>query len=673
VGGSDQAPLRLVLRAIPLILDTIRVSAARACGGTDPAANQAIDVWTQARTALMAVVLGGDSMRVISSDRERSLDKDRHVTSQHVSIRHTDIASLWRSLPVDSVARVGYVTREGDSTLFWAPSLDVLASDSFTANHCFRVAPKTDSGQLGLAFEPAGVVDGVTEIKGTLWLEPTSFALQRIDFSYTNAPQVFQNEYASGQLIFARTANGLWLISNWSLVLPQIGVVLQRNVRTVSRLQRLSGLREVGGEVTLAFIGKDTAWSGRLLALSGSVTDSTSRAPVRDARVSLREANIESITDSLGRFEFPPVAPDSFTVEVRTASLDSMRAVHRVRMAIADSAQELPIVVPNASMIATAMCGPAGARSDASTGGIIVGALSGATRPTMVRADWMDSVGRHSVTATSDSAGVFRACGLPLQSRLWLRAGSDSLASDEAEVMITGARIARVSLALLDAARAGASISGVVLSDSSSRPVADAEVSIPDAGLSVRSAADGSFHLSRIPAGTHNIVVRRIGYGALATSLTFKPGERVYRRVLLGNVVALDEVRVVAQANGTWVGEFEERQRLGLGSFLTRSDLAKYDGGQLRVALSTVRGLKFDTRTGQIALNSRSNCRVHWYLDRSLIYSGRPGEPIPQQREFPPESIEAIEYYASPAELPAELSGLNSPCGVLVIHTRESP
>jgi hypothetical protein len=36
-------------------------------------------------------------------------------------------------------------------------------------------------------------------------------------------------------------------------------------------------------------------------------------------------------------------------------------------------------------------------------------------------------------------------------------------------------------------------------------------------------------------------------------------------------------------------------------------------------------------------------------------------------------SIEAVEYYSSPAQTPSMYNRLNSTCGVFVIHTRRSP
>jgi hypothetical protein len=67
-----------------------------------------------------------------------------------------------------------------------------------------------------------------------------------------------------------------------------------------------------------------------------------------------------------------------------------------------------------------------------------------------------------------------------------------------------------------------------------------------------------------------------------------------------------------------------------------------------------------------------AECYSQIYLDDILVYRGENGEDLFDVNSIPANQIEAIEYYASPAELPARYSGLNSPCGALVIWTRRS-
>jgi hypothetical protein len=43
---------------------------------------------------------------------------------------------------------------------------------------------------------------------------------------------------------------------------------------------------------------------------------------------------------------------------------------------------------------------------------------------------------------------------------------------------------------------------------------------------------------------------------------------------------------------------------------------------------------------------------------------------VPDLNRIAAEDLEAIEFYAGPAQTPAEYSTLDATCGVLVLHTR---
>lgn len=78
---------------------------------------------------------------------------------------------------------------------------------------------------------------------------------------------------------------------------------------------------------------------------------------------------------------------------------------------------------------------------------------------------------------------------------------------------------------------------------------------------------------------------------------------------------------------------------------------------------------KSEPSSSDLANGARQGkCYAQVYLDNSLMYSGR-GDLF-DINTIPTSSIEAIEYYAGPSEIPAQYLRLNSPCGVVVIHTR---
>lgn len=255
---------------------------------------------------------------------------------------------------------------------------------------------------------------------------------------------------------------------------------------------------------------------------------------------------------------------------------------------------------------------------------------------------------------------------------------------------------------------------GVVLTDSSNTPIAEAEVAIPSLSLAVLTDAAGRFRMTDVVPGAHDVVVRRVGYGPLNTNVLFLARQTVEKRVLLSKMVALDTIAVTARATAV-IPSFEEHRKLGLGKFLTREDLAKQEGRKLSDILTTVPGLQIMPGYGGHAwvINTRSTralrvsdgvtgqgssiapatrisdfdkdmgakpgvCYSQVYLNRSLVYRGRnlppPAEPEPlfDINSINPASIEGIEWYTGGAETPMRYSGPDTRCGVIVIHTRVS-
>lgn len=64
-------------------------------------------------------------------------------------------------------------------------------------------------------------------------------------------------------------------------------------------------------------------------------------------------------------------------------------------------------------------------------------------------------------------------------------------------------------------------------------------------------------------------------------------------------------------------------------------------------------------------------CYAQVWVDGRLVNRERPTEPF-DLNTYAPEQLEAVEWYASPSQTPAQYSSLNSPCGVLVLWTRRS-
>ena len=368
----------------------------------------------------------------------------------------------------------------------------------------------------------------------------------------------------------------------------------------------------------------------------------------------------------------------------------------------------LRLKIPTANQLAASLCGVvlsgvAGRDKGAVLGSVRLIGDTATLASVRVVADWTDVAIRNNATVVqreakrmetkTDASGAFRLCGVPLEATLTLRAMSAA-----GKAVIATARLSPderfVSTTLqVDPARpASATFSGVIVADSPSRLLGDADISIPALSLSARSNDRGGFRLTDIPAGAHDVLVRRVGYGAMTASVTFTPNEDEERRIVLKPLNVLDSVEVVATRLDVRMRDFEENRRIGLGHFLTRDALEKERkltmadimGKVSGVYIARGRGSHGWIRSnrgvgGQSATYTPSAfekmqgmekaCYAKVWIDNQLMNPSQPTEPF-DVNSYSPDQIEAVEFYAGPSQTPSRYAVLNSNCGVLVIHTR---
>ncbi len=205
-------------------------------------------------------------------------------------------------------------------------------------------------------------------------------------------------------------------------------------------------------------------------------------------------------------------------------------------------------------------------------------------------------------------------------------------------------------------------LAGVVVAQGTKQPIANAQLSIAKAAGSATTSDSGRFQFDELPPGVHRIEVRRIGFQPLSIDVNLE-SRRTELTLEMRRIVTLDSVTVRAIGG---LADFEDHRRLGLGSFLTRSDLEKQEMRRLVEVIGTMRGVRLVGNSVTSNRGPRSltrGCRPHIYLDSHLV-----GDI--NLNTIPVASVEAIEFYAGPAQTPMRYSKLNSDCGVLVIWTR---
>jgi hypothetical protein len=249
-----------------------------------------------------------------------------------------------------------------------------------------------------------------------------------------------------------------------------------------------------------------------------------------------------------------------------------------------------------------------------------------------------------------------------------------------------------------------ATLRGKVFSDSVFKPLVGVEVRIVELSKSASTDEKGAFRLDGIPPGAYQVQARKIGFAAYLARIQFGDGQNVEIPIVLPQVAPLDTVRIVGEARVPL--SFVENRAIGFGRFVTRDELERQGNRRLAEILSNLPGLGVVFGRGaqgwvlskryaapirsmnmahsvpgepvyipepfERVQGMKAGCYAHVYLDNSLLNPRIPADPV-DVNQFNSQQIEAIEYYSGPAQVPAMYAKLNSPCGVLVLHTRRSP
>ncbi|MFI5228188.1 MAG: carboxypeptidase regulatory-like domain-containing protein [Gemmatimonadales bacterium] len=710
---------RIVLSSVRLVLDTVHVVDRSACRTTGDSGLATFAIWEQVRTALTATLLTSSAggIEATTIRYARTLDaRMRRVRDQQARISSDYVRQPWRALTADSIRRFGYaIPSPGDSTTFYAPGIETLASTTFIADHCFHLQASTDPRTIGVAFTPAPSRRNVPEIAGTLWVDRASAELRSMEYHYVNLANMPADavERSGGDMEFARMRGGGWVISAWDIRMP----LLIEEVNLGHREAQLRALRVSGGLLALARNGRDTIWSRPPRALHGLVVDSTTGRGVPGARVTLRGLAVAAVSDSAGRFTLPDLLYGEYTAEVRTPSLDSLGAVVVSDVPFTDSTSTATLDVSPSAAAAPVLCGDHALFEHDPPVGVLFGRVlqEGDTilpRTATVAVQWKEfgieehgnvtstSMRLRSLGATTDARGEFRVCGVPVNTRLEVAVMVDNTPTPTDTVRIPpGQRFARIDLTADARPRSLSSFHGTVLADSTQLPIAGAEVALPELDRLTFADSTGAFRLADIAPGTHRVRVRRFGYGPLDTTLTFPPRQTLDRQIHLIRVQTLDSM--VVTANGVILPGFDDHRRVGLGQFLTRDYLDKHQGTRVSSLLENMRGVKINPGVGSVAwvassrgpkaldtlgsaiyhlpdatdrsLGAKIDCYAQVYVDGHMMSGRTRTDPLFDINSLQPAQIEAIEYYAGPSETPSEYSGLNSTCGVVVIWTRRTP
>ena len=166
-------------------------------------------------------------------------------------------------------------------------------------------------------------------------------------------------------------------------------------------------------------------------------------------------------------------------------------------------------------------------------------------------------------------------------------------------------------LAVPLSAQAQTKMVAIVAAARDSSPIADAEVMLMDSHRGTTTNWMGEARIDGVSSGTHRVRIRKLGFAAIDVQLMFTGDSMAPVFLLSANALSLDTVRVMAPSVRENLREFDDRRRLGIGHFLTQSELAHDANREFAlVAASRFAGVQAKTDVGGKwhLVSTRSSC-----------------------------------------------------------------
>jgi carboxypeptidase family protein/TonB-dependent receptor-like protein len=227
------------------------------------------------------------------------------------------------------------------------------------------------------------------------------------------------------------------------------------------------------------------------------------------------------------------------------------------------------------------------------------------------------------------------------------------------------------------AAQTLAVVRGRVLTDSVEHPIAEASVSLGDGRFRAVSDSLGRYRIPAVPPGRYAILVRRLGFAPVSTTLSVASGDSIDADFLLVPVVQdLPGVNVTGSVTQRQLAAFEDRRRLGIGRFLNEAEIQKAPGTRLSEKLRQLPGLQVvyplvgPTNQVRIATTRGPQGFRNGPCWAAVMVDGVFLREYYSINAIDPGEVAAIEWYAGPSEIPVQYNRTTNTCGLLVIWTK---
>jgi hypothetical protein len=435
--------------------------------------------------------------------------------------------------------------------------------------------------------------------------------------------------------------------------------------------------------------------------ISGVVMDGLAGRPLVAATVQLVMASDPSgriwtaTTDSTGAFRMDGVEAGRYLLGFTHYRLDELGIElppRAIEVASGVPALRYELNLPGPRALARVLCGGRWDSSGVLAGRVLDADDGRALAQGSVTARWVElrvanaTVRRipHVLRANLDESGRFAICDVPSDVAVHVEATAGAKRSGEVELQVPAFAVLPRDLLVAPVAASGAAgaappqlrgkarVAGHVRR-TDGRPVERAQVLLIGSGVATLSNASGEYALDSLPAGTHAIEVRALGYAPANVALDLRSGVTTTADILLASRVAvLEAVTVYGKAPKRGeAGQFVERSHGMFGRFMTAEQIARSGAVNVPDLLRMIPGLRVTQASGSLMTTVLSrgeafdaSCMPDVYLDGMLITDGASS----LDNLVRPSEIGGMEIYVDASTVPVQFR--RGACGSIVIWTR---
>ena len=449
--------------------------------------------------------------------------------------------------------------------------------------------------------------------------------------------------------------------------------------RTISRLKLLALSAVFGPCAALAQrplppVPKDYA------SIIGVVDDSLRGGRLIGALVTVVGTTRQGVTDANGIFQIDSITPGEHQVAVTHSLLDTLGVqVLSTPFTLAGGVRkEVAAHTPTFEEVRAKACTRGAAGGKAILVGRVVMADSdepavGATVSLVFKDLTQKDPVEKVRTGRAGPKGAFAICGLPGSLAGNLQASLGGVTTADLPLATNDESLATAMLSIGGTGAGSAVLKGTVRTRGG-EPVAGAQVTVIGTTTVVVTANDGTFTLGGLPSGTHEAVIRKIGFAKVSQIVHLAAREPSSVSVVLDQATVLGTVHVVGKMeDGLSKLGFLARKQQGRGWYLTPEQIAEKNPQMTTDLLRMTGGLRvLDNGRGRFLMSnasagsSQDGC-MNVFIDHARFDQFQPGDV---DDAAPTGDLGAIEYYAQASSVPSEFSVPGKACATLVIWTK---